>query len=170
MWIFAEQPPLDGGPLSFFDNFHVMDGVPVFLLDPKSAAGLEAEEAEIMCHALSHDGSRMISGHRGGAIILWDTDHGNMLVVIRDKFQSSIAAVQFCCYSNVYVAACDFSGKFVVLDTNDETKFKSVNCSSIWEDRKDKQIYSPVVQWPVFSKNSQFLIYPVSIQQHQTQT
>lgn len=162
--MFTEQPPLDGGQLSFFDNFRVVDGVPVFLLEPESVTGLEGADADITCHAMSHDGSQMVSGHRGGAIIVWDIHHGNVITVIRNKFQSSVAAIQFSCCSNFRLAACDFLGRYVVLDTNDETKFTSVNCSSIWEQRIDKRIYSPIVQWPTFSEHGQFLLYPVSMQ------
>ncbi|GMH33162.1 hypothetical protein BSKO_00996 [Bryopsis sp. KO-2023] len=157
------NPPLDGGPLSFFDDFRVVDGVPVFVFDPNNLPQIEGEDLRITCCNLSRDGSRVVSGHGGGTVVVWDSNHGKVLQVLEGRLDSACAAVQFCDDRNDVIVGCDFVGRYFVAWLDGEGREVFTDCTGVWEGRSDKKMYGGVVHWPAFSRDGRYLVYPVKV-------
>lgn len=151
---------MDGGSLSFFDDFVVVDGVPVFHLDPHAARGLREEGTEITCWVMSNDGTRLVAGHKNGCILSWDSAHGRLDGTYESVFDCPVAAVQFCGDGNQFVSACTFVGNFALIDLMKKLVVRS-SCKNILEENQAAALYCPIVHWPAFSQMGKYLVYPV---------
>ncbi|GMH36409.1 hypothetical protein BSKO_04277 [Bryopsis sp. KO-2023] len=173
--------------LSFFDEFHVISGVPVFVLDPDKAtapvsagfhnegnSGLEQRVGRnikkisfsnnknaITCCDFSDDGSRVVSGHNDGSAVIWSASHGTKLHESKNLHKlSPIADIQFLGDSNDIVMSCDFHGRYSMWNTKENVNRPVYwDCSPCWT---VSSILGPKVRWPQFSSNGEVLLYPVT--------
>ena len=116
-------------PLSFYDAFHAVNGVPAFLLTPErppsqlidendirgsadSENGLENEEV-VTCCAFSHNGYRLASGHSSGRVCLWDVYHGKLLFCRDDLHDVPICDICFRDKTDDIVMTSDREGRCV---------------------------------------------------------
>lgn len=111
-------PSLDGSPLSLFDQFWPISGVPVFELGQEKKISSPAEDRDnpsstpmlsrrsisvphendpwaITACKFSFEGSRLVSGHNDGSVRLWDADHGQLLDCKKNVHKSPVADVAF---------------------------------------------------------------------------
>ena len=103
---------LMSAPLSFYDPFYAVNGVPAFFLTPEppppplidenDAKGPADSESTILesgevvtCCAFSYDGYRLASGHASGRVCLWDVYHGKLLYSRDDLHDDPICDICF---------------------------------------------------------------------------
>lgn len=118
----TDFPSLDGSPLSLFDQFWPISGVPVFELaeeqkvfSPAQSPNEEKNDSSCAPHIGRHsisvppendswavtvcefsfDGSRLVSGHTDGSVRLWDAEHGQLLDCMKRIHKSPVADVAF---------------------------------------------------------------------------
>lgn len=110
---FAVSPPLDSCPLSFFDDFRAVSGIPSFVLNQKvtestgnsnvnkSTTSLpqlqKTADSGIMVTVCTFSActTRLVSGHKNGTLRLWDAEHGILLEELQEFHCSAIADVTF---------------------------------------------------------------------------
>jgi len=125
-------------PLSFFDDYQVINGVPVFALRASNRAEVEApgersaggvvgtdpeshspqvrasgnpqdSTFEVTYSSFSIDGKRLLTGHKSGAVCIWDTEHGKLLETLKSPRESEVWACHFVGQSSHTVASIDKS-------------------------------------------------------------
>lgn len=115
--------PLRDTKLSFYDDYHVMSGIPVFILDPYKTRSTEKEPSKLVdnpknldltrkisffddpdsvtaCN-FSLDDSRLASGYNDGSVRIWSTEHGTVLHTFKEMHKlSPVADIRFLQDSN----------------------------------------------------------------------
>ncbi|GMH43795.1 hypothetical protein BSKO_11729 [Bryopsis sp. KO-2023] len=182
------HPPLNGSNLSLYDDYHLISGVPVFVLNPDEqsnrATGPSESIQEVFRSTSSSRGSlnqinfyenaqaitccnfsvsclRIASGHDDGSTMVWSTEHGFLLHECKQMHQlSPVADIRFLKDSETVVVSCDFHGRYVVWDaTLDGQVLASSDFSESW---LGDTLVGPKVRWPIFSPNAARLLYPVT--------
>ena len=154
--LFADSLCLSTSELSFYDDFRVIDGIPVFVLEQQQdekkrdnlihCDSLSVDELDfrelvynpftVTCCQFSEDGRCLISGHRNGLVQLWDTVHGRSIALQENTHQTQVAACVFKAGKNRQhaVLSCCQSGRLVrwqLDDLRDEGK------APVFQDFKD---------------------------------
>ncbi|GMH44608.1 hypothetical protein BSKO_12560 [Bryopsis sp. KO-2023] len=171
---------LGAASLSFFDDFHVVDGVSVFVLDPDRLHPISDRKSTmtdsqpqlpskitfyenknaITCCKISADGTRVASGHDNGSVMIWSTEHGTLLNEQKNLHKRSpVADISFLGESNTMILSCDFHGQTVAWDTSNENRINYTDCSQNW---LNESLLGPKIRWPMFSKSGTCLMYPVT--------
>jgi len=164
--------PLIDTPLTFFDDYRVVSGIPVSLLEtpgntikpvememealstaresnaddgdadtemeqttPSNSLVMskaiawptENDPAAIICTSFSHDGTRLVTGFRCGALVVWDTQLGSLVAVLTDEGHAeSVVSCSFLEESNTIVVSIDKSFVTLRWDTqSDQPPVKS---------------------------------------------
>lgn len=173
--------------LSFFDDFQILSGVPVFILRPcEHVQGMDAvfgpsssavsrdsaplsethfalpgDQKALTCKTFSADVSLLVSGHQDGSIMVWDAEHGKLKKVLSGTHNQAISDVVFYKDSNRHLIACDFSGLMTVWDVLDDTNEPVVvNCNSNWEKTRMPSVEG---HWPKLSRHGRLLVCPVQV-------
>ncbi|GMH43824.1 hypothetical protein BSKO_11758 [Bryopsis sp. KO-2023] len=176
-----ENPGLSASSLSFYDDFHVISGIPAFFLDPDRGKPIEEQlspqeslenrptlqkitfyenKNAITCCNFSVDGSRMASGHDNGTAMMWSTEHGALLCEKQLHELSPVADIRFLQDKLTTVLSCDFYGDCVVWETSGPSKaMVLINCTAHWQSHLN---LAPEVRWPFFSSDATKLVYPVT--------
>ena len=132
---------LETSTLSFYDDFHIINGIPVFILDQEqdekkwdkvvrydSQSSCKVDYRELLynpfsvtCCEFSDDGQLLISGHRNGLVRLWDTVHGKLIARVGRTHETQVAACAFKKgkEGQYTVLSCCLSGRLVQWDLND---------------------------------------------------
>ena len=101
-------------PLSFMDEFELINGVPAFVLEPdEDEAQTSSEEqtpCKFTCHALSKNGKRLVAGDNKGRIHVWGTDNFNLIKKRGVASRQSVGCVQFLADSESTIVYCDILG------------------------------------------------------------
>eukprot|EP00210_Caulerpa_lentillifera_P002518 g2415.t1 len=184
----TEFPPLSRNSLSFFDNFQILNGIPVFPLRPtnwrdfsevcqclpgssrKHSTSSPVEinwnemfrtQCQIICTTFSPDSSLLVSGHYDGSIMVWDAEHGTLKRLIKGVHAVQVADLAFYSDSSKFLLACDFSGTMSIHDVSDEGNEPIiVNCGSNYEKTRMPSVEG---QWPKFCPQGKLLICPVQV-------
>ncbi|GMH43823.1 hypothetical protein BSKO_11757 [Bryopsis sp. KO-2023] len=180
-WVLAaENPPLCNHKLSFFDDFRIVNGVPVFALNPnkcrkspskptQDSSSSEGEDAarkttknHITCCAISADGSRIVSGHNDGSAMIWSTEHGTLLHEVEQPTKLSVIPdIRFLDCSNDIVLACDLHGGFMRWNVK-AAQVEYGECAPNWDDISNLPNCKPIARCPTFSKDTTTLVFPVT--------
>ncbi|GMH39374.1 hypothetical protein BSKO_07272 [Bryopsis sp. KO-2023] len=170
-------PPLHEGPLSFYDDFRVVNGVPAFLLlhneessessqqDVTATPGVEDRKGEpgstdpskVTCCSLSSDGRRLVSGYSDGSVRVWSLDHGTLEAIKRGLFEKHVCDVSFHLEHDRVVVSCDRTGQYHHwdLETGDA---QFVRCDAFWlRNGSEKKI----VGKPFFALSGTRVVFPV---------
>lgn len=143
---------MDNSPLSFFDEFHVIGGVPVFFLGREESrinttvlldcegicdahqlqTGSKEGDWGISSCRFSQDGTRFATGHLDGSTQVWDADHGRIMHS-QKSHSTPVGCVAFRGDSASTILSCDWYGNMVVWDTNSGESI-TVDPSSHWTD------------------------------------
>lgn len=125
----TENLPLRGSKLSFYDDFHIMSGIPVFVLDPEASIEDDACTSDavrldslrpssikisffengraITCCSFSFDDAKLATGHNDGSAMIWSSDHGTVLNKFNEMHKlSPIADIRFIQRSNQVTLLC----------------------------------------------------------------
>ncbi|GMH40807.1 hypothetical protein BSKO_08711 [Bryopsis sp. KO-2023] len=155
----GDFPPLTPGPISFYDNFRIVNGVPAFLLEIPQPASLsktlpeevtveysEDDPNGVTCCEFSSDGSRIVSGYQNGSVRVWNALRGVLEFEKLDLHPTHVTDVSFMGNQHHMVASIDLTGRYHVWDLhNGSTAF--VNCESLW---KENGVEKPVMGRPHF--------------------
>lgn len=173
--------------LSFFDDFQILNGIPVFVLRPAEHLEIDGEMMKISMRrkpreslrkfesssshitdpcaltasAFSKDATLFVSGHENGSILVWNAEHGTLKRSLTGPNRSPISDLAFYKDSSQILAVCDFSGVLSIWDVSDERKDPVVvNCNSNWERTRMPSVEG---QCPKLSPDGSLLVCPVQI-------
>eukprot|EP00210_Caulerpa_lentillifera_P004721 g4505.t1 len=184
----TDFPPLSRSSLSFFDDFHISSGIPVFQLiptkwrDPNEVKQLNLSsiwkrsasspdtidwdamfktQCQITCIVFSPDSTLLVSGHHDGSIMVWDAEHGTLKRLIKDIHSVQVADLAFYSDSSRILLACDFSGLMSIHDVQDSSNESIlVNCEENWERTRMPSVEG---EWPRLCRQGKLLIFPVQV-------
>lgn len=110
-------PPLRDAKISFYDDYHIMSGIPVFVLhpvkadyqcevpskhrnprneDPKMNISFFNNPDSVTACNFSLDNSRVASGPNDGTARIWSTEHGTVVHIFEEMHkQSPVADIRF---------------------------------------------------------------------------
>ncbi|CAD7698159.1 unnamed protein product [Ostreobium quekettii] len=175
----SERPMLSlhSSKLSFFDEFKIVCGVPVFELTPRREPPINSwepcahEEASkhgtteegcflttetVTCVAFSDDSSLLVSGHSDGAVRVWDAEHGHLLDCLANKHQGQVSDVCFSPGRADCVLSCDWSGSLVTWDFGTD-RTDTADCGFRWSNfHLGSQPFAPQ-----FSSSGNIVLFPI---------
>ena len=172
--------------LSFYDDFRILSGIPVFVLHPSDfvpnsesivaispsssspdgsparleAQGFDERPTALKCSVFSRDSQLFVTGHQDGSIRVWDASHGKLKRTLVGPHRGAIADLAFYKHTR-FLHVCDFSGVLSIWDIEEPTNEPVVvNCCANWE-----QTRMPSVEghWPKLSQNGCSLVCPVQV-------
>eukprot|EP00803_Ostreobium_quekettii_P000555 evm.model.scf_322.4 EVM.evm.TU.scf_322.4 scf_322:80745-87058(+) len=172
----SERPRIASIPLSLYDDFQVISGIPVFILGNPEPAGTDPD---IVTHrpsvditegldfangflqspfnvtscALSEDGIRLISANAGGGVRVWDTQHGNLLCRMYGYHSSKVDACTFRAMDSNVALTCDRSGGLAEWDVTSGKPPKVYDISRGWE----PELFTKDEAQPAFSPGGDIL-------------
>ncbi|CAD7700864.1 unnamed protein product [Ostreobium quekettii] len=151
----SERPKIASSVLSLYDDFQIINGMPVFVLgnpeppstDPNLITHRPSAEVKegfdfpkkllqspfsITQCVFSEDGTHLVTGNAGGGVRVWDTEHGKLIARTYGYHRSAVAAATFRGGRNS-VLTCDRSGRLAEWDVSSGKPPKVHDVGGDWE-------------------------------------
>lgn len=122
-------------PLSFMDEFELINGVPAFVMEVKNQE-IPVEEAypgmdddpwlrrHFTCHAFSKKGTRLAVGDAAGMIRIWETDNFTLIATRELQSCESVGCVRFLYGEDNLLSASDIYGNCEHISLESELSFR----------------------------------------------